>query len=202
MTITQCLVWFTYSSEPTAFQEYFGIDTRQVDLLLNWGPIFFVPVSPLVSWLLASHNGIRRTMLVGTSLMTAGALLRLVPCFLAAHSRRSWLGHAFLHAGQILNACAGPTAMNPVSLLSATWFPERERTTATAVAFLANGAGVSVGFLLGPAVVRSAATAPNLFYIEAGIALLPLVLIVLYFPNKPPVPPCIAAVRTPPPLSS
>ena len=48
--------------------------------------------------------------------------------------------------GQIAIAAAGPFNMGAVSLLSVIWFPENERTTATAIAAVSNGAGTTVGF--------------------------------------------------------
>ena len=43
----------------------------------------------------------------------------------------------------------GPVAMGGAPLLSATWFPAHQRTTATAVGSVLNGIGVSVSFIVG-----------------------------------------------------
>mmetsp|Transcript_56824 Transcript_56824/g.123540 ORF Transcript_56824/g.123540 Transcript_56824/m.123540 type:complete len:237 (+) Transcript_56824:248-958(+) len=83
--------------------------------------------------------------------------------------------------------------MSPVSKLSEDWFPDTQRTTATAVASVANGVGATAGFWLGPAVVTSPGDTPTLLYLEAGLALFGLVLVACYFPNRPPTPPSFAA---------
>ena len=43
--------------------------------------------------------------------------------------------------------------MGGAPLLSATWFPAEQRTTATAIAAVMNGVGVSVSFIIGELVI-------------------------------------------------
>jgi len=56
-----------------------------------------------------------------------------------------WTAIYIISAGQIFNAAAGPFLMAPVSHLSAQWFADNERTTATAISTTANFIGVAVG---------------------------------------------------------
>ena len=56
-------------------------------------------------------------------------------------------------AGQLLNGIAGPVTQAAPTLLSSTWFPSEQRTTATAVAALCGSLGVAVSFMIGPLVV-------------------------------------------------
>jgi MFS family permease len=88
---------------------------------------------------------------------------------------------------------AGPLVMAAPPLLSAQWFPDRERTTATAIASLANNFGSAGGFLLGPLLVKEAADLPKLLYAHAALAGANLLLILAYFPTKPSEPPSAAA---------
>ena len=46
-------------------------------------------------------------------------------------------------------AAGGPVAMGGAPLLSATWFPAHQRTTATAIGSVMSGIGVSVSFIIG-----------------------------------------------------
>jgi len=190
VSCTQCITWFTFSmSRPAFFEEFFGITRSELDLLLNYGPIFFLPFAPLVSWMLTLRNGLRKTEIFGAVLACAGACIRLVPCFVASPAARHSLGmRIFLHIGQALNAAAGPVAMSPVSLLSSRWFPLSERTTATSFAFLSNTSGVAIGFLLGPALVPDSASAPRIIYLEAALSIFALLAALFLFPTDPPQP--------------
>ena len=53
-------------------------------------------------------------------------------------------------AGQLLNGLAGPVTQAAPPLLSASWFPPAQRTTATAVAALCGSLGVALSFVIGP----------------------------------------------------
>jgi len=77
---------------------------------------------------------------------------------------------------------------NPI----ATWFGEKERTTATAIATLSNQLGSAVGFFLAPAIVN-ASSVPMLLIVEAAEAAFILVWTIIYFPDKPPSPPSASA---------
>lgn len=208
VSCTQCIVWFTFSaSAPSFFETFFGISRSELDLLLNYGPIVYLPVAPFVAWLLTCRNGLRKTVLFGAVLVCLGACVRIGPCVVSAPKRFALPSRVWLHVGQALNAAAGPVAMSPVSLLSAKWFPTREQTTATSIAFLSNVGGMAVGFLAGPALVRTAAEAPRFIYFEAGLGVLVLVLSIFFFPNdrsedeeevedRPPSPPPLSVQAT------
>ena len=91
------------------------------------------------------------------------------------------------HAGQILIAAAGPCLhglvvsqlpfpsprtlpllrpffMDSVTRLAVVWFPQRERTTATAIAQTSNALGTTVGFLNPLWLAPSPAAIPNVFW--------------------------------------
>ena len=53
------------------------------------------------------------------------------------------------HSGLNFYVAGGPVAMGGAPLLSATWFPAEQRTTATAIAAVMNGVGVSISFIIG-----------------------------------------------------
>jgi len=77
LAFVQSMVWFTFSSvelqvlpllwklilirtpnsHPQLLEGYFpDLDNSEVDLLLNWGPIIFLPVLPFVLWMLNSYE--------------------------------------------------------------------------------------------------------------------------------------------------
>ena len=52
--------------------------------------------------------------------------------------------------GQFFIALAGPFLVQGPSLLSVTWFPPHQRTTATAIASTSLGFGIALSFIVGP----------------------------------------------------
>lgn len=178
-----------------AAEEYYGVSVDTVDLLLNWGPIVFIPVLPCVVSR-AAHSGSLPTIVrTGALLCAVCCVLRLLPTWMPgtllgqyANSR----GIALVHLGHILNAAVGPIVMAPPPYLSSIWFGEKERTTATAVAVMANQLGAAVGFFA-PWVVKDAADIPHLLTIHFVLSLITLVMVLVYFPPMPPTPPSPSA---------
>ena len=106
----------------------------------------------------------------------------------------------------------GPVALGGSPLLSATWFPPSERTTATAIGTLAGYFGIALAFAVGPAMVPDVVmqtsvnnvsisnTSQNLAkladqkliqytYFELGLCTAVFVCVLVYFPARPPLPP-------------
>jgi len=192
-TFTQCLTWMTFSSVPAAVSEFYpGITSGTIDLLLNWGPIGYIPAVPVASWMAGRIGGLRMVQLTACSLVCAGSFIRTIPCWLSV----SFRGHGavyFLHVGQFLNALAGPFVMASTSKFSVTWFGERERTLATACCVLCNNLGATIGFLIGPFIVPTSEQLPILLYMEGGVALLITTMTLLHYPARPSIPPSSAA---------
>eukprot|EP01084_Bolivina_argentea_P202341 345737_1 len=83
--------WFTFSSVPEQVQEYYHLtkpsESGQVnpviDLLLNWGPICFVFVTPFSAYLLSIPlKGFKYTTIIAAILAFLGALIRCIPTIL------------------------------------------------------------------------------------------------------------------------
>ena len=107
----------------------------------------------------------------------------------------------------------GPVAQSAATVLSSTWFPPKQRTTATAVASLTSYIGTALSFIIGPQLVedvekyRTAKDQPvphnvtvkvtqeimNLMYLEFGISGFLFLLLLISFPAKPPLPPSATA---------
>lgn len=191
----QSMNWMTFSSVPDAVSEYYpGITNGTIDLLLNWGPIAYIPSVPVGSWMCGRVGGLRAVQLTACTLMFLGAAVRTIPCWLSVMFRGSGAVY-FLHVGQILNALAGPFVMASVSKFSVTWFGDGERTLATACCVLANNLGSTIGFLIGPFIVVSASQLPLLLYIEVGVAAAITAVTWIYFPAMPHIPPSPAAAQ-------
>ena len=96
-------------------------------------------------------------------------------------------------------------------LVSTTWFPPSERTTATAIGTLAANFGAALAFFIGPTMIPETndtfeGNKHNLtdkdvkfiegrlmdyFYVQIGIAAFLFLCVTIYFPSKPPLPPSI-----------
>lgn len=198
----QSLVWMTYSSvEPSVAIGFLAGDGKDVtqstlDMLLDWGPIFFLVALPAAVMLLQlpGSNGLRHSIVVAAWLCFFGALLRCLP--LISPSVGIWA----VHVGQALNAAAAPFVVVSPAFLALVWFPASERNAATAIANIANAAGRAVGYFLGPAVVSSTLFNTSakqelgrLLWVEVGVAALPVLATLAHLPREPAEPPSVAA---------
>ena len=195
LAFNQCMIWLTFSPIAQSAKQYYHISDSTVILLLNWGPIIFIPCLPLTYMLLNKPHGLRKTVLVLAITDFIGAALRLVPSILVTTptSEHVPLIMTFFHLGQILNAACGPLVMAPVSQLSCLWFAPHERTRATTIAIFANNFGSAIGFLISPYIVSSPEDCPRLLYVHMGFAFVACVMALIYFPAQPPTPPSAAA---------
>lgn len=117
-----------------------------------------------------------------------------------------------MNTGQILNGLGGMLAQSVGPFISNTWFPPDERTTATAIATLASQCGLALSYVVGPSIVTepkdmslqtnmtSEKIKVKLFdelsvfmFLELIITVVLLAVAVVYFPNKPKLPPSNSA---------
>lgn len=190
LSFNQSLFWLTFSPIQEYAQDYYNIDAAEVYLLLNWGPIIFIPALPFTFYLCDLPGGLRKVVLASSSFCAIGMLLRVVVNLI--HPLFPYSIY-FLHAAQIFNAMSGPLVMSTVSQVSLIWFGVNERTKATAIAVFSNYLGSSFGFLLMPALVTKPSEVPNILYTHAVMAVVAFLLTVSYFPEYPPTPPSRAA---------
>lgn len=140
LTSMQGLVWLTFSASPKEVKEYYnlgGEPDRQIDMLLNWGPISYVIAIAFV--MIAVNRGgtsLWRVLLSGGLLTASGAVVRLIPTFIGAEFRQSTSAAYVLHFGQFLNGLNGPPGGATPSALSAAWFAPEQRTLATSLAYI------------------------------------------------------------------
>ena len=123
----------------------------------------------------------------------------------------------FINLGQFLCMTMGIVALGAPPLVSGTWFPPSERTTATAIGTLVGNFGIAAAFLVGPAMVPgvdaqtnvsnasiSNSTAQDLAklihgqilqytYFELGLCTAVFLCVLVYFPARPPLPPSITS---------
>ena len=156
LAFNQCAIWLTFSPVARNAEAYYNISEATVDLLLNWGPIIFVPSLPATCALLNRPSGLRYCVIILAVTDFIAALFRILPSIITmatTNTGASSIALPFIHIGQILNAACGPLVMAPVSQLSCLWFAPHERTRATTFAIVANNFGASVAFIINPLIV-------------------------------------------------
>ena len=83
--------------------------------------------------------------------------------------------------------------MSSCTRLSCLWFADNERTTCTAVITLGGGLGSTIGYLLGPWVVKTADDVPKLLYITLAISSFIFVCMLIRLKDHPEIPPSATA---------
>ncbi|KAL8563241.1 hypothetical protein ACOMHN_065883 [Nucella lapillus] len=208
--------WATWGPITQTSKAVFSWTDGYVALQPLGGNLAFVLVMVPVTWLM-DVKGLRVSMIFSSFFLAVGFGLR---CVTSDPAVASWL----ISVGQILIGIGGSVPFGGVSLLAATWFPPTQRATATAVSSIFSYLGVALSFIIGPQLVpeppniTSIASADGqgnmrnvseavditeqrdaimrLLYYEAGLAGLVLVVVLVYFPATPPLPPCRSAAVT------
>lgn len=148
-------------------------------------------VFPLQTFVLSSENGLQKGIRLGIGLCFAGNLIRSLPLYLGFH--RSDEAFVMYHLGQILIGASGPLCLGSVTRLSCVWFPESERTTATAIAQTSNAMGTTIGFLNPLWLVTDPNEVVNIFTFSLIAIAIPAICCVVYLPSRPEYFPSVAA---------
>ena len=161
--------------------------------------------------------GLRASVLLLATVDFIAAGLQAIP--LSNLQIKTWLAHF----GAIFNSIGGPLAMALGPLISAVWFPPHQRTTSTAIASLAPYVGTGLAFIIGPLLVSDVGNHSStigksiadhiklrnnmshkqlmyvkqqvmkLMYTEFAAAAVILLVVIVYFPTKPKLPPSVTA---------
>ncbi|XP_074652993.1 solute carrier family 49 member 4 homolog [Tubulanus polymorphus] len=147
LALTQSAVWNTWGPIAESAEIVFGIQKKEIALLSNWTCITIVLSMVFFLWLM-EQKGLRWSVVVTAGLLTLGTGIR---CITPKPPLVSWL----MHIGAILNGLAGPVSMAAPPVISSTWFPATERTTATAIGSIFIYIGIAIPFIIGPIMVSS-----------------------------------------------
>lgn len=132
-------------------EQYFDVTPFATNML---GQVFYATFAIFLLpglWLAARPNGFRQAMLVGTGLNTLGAIVR-APSTVVGGKLGFWL----LGLGNVLCSISSPFWLPVTTMIPDRYFPMRERSSAVALANLANQVGVALGYALPRALVKSA----------------------------------------------
>ncbi|KAL3479109.1 major facilitator superfamily domain-containing protein [Aspergillus californicus] len=183
--------WLTFSAISTTAAEYYNVSESAINWLSTGYLFAFCVASPLVIYTL-NKGGPKPAIIITSSLLLAGNWIR----YAGARAKEGMFGVTMF--GQILIGLAQPFCLSAPTRYSDLWFSDRGRTSATAVATLANPLGAALGQLINSIwATEPDDVADMVLYlaIMATVASLPS----FFIPAKPPTPPSAssATIKTP-----
>ncbi|KAM7441414.1 hypothetical protein ABFA07_009503 [Porites harrisoni] len=205
-SIVSNMMWNTWGPIQRPCRLVFGWERWTVLLLSSLGAIGPILGAFPSTWLMDSR-GLRLSVLVTSSMLLAGKLVQLIPI---SNIKAKTI---FIYIGHLITMLPSFIANGGPPLVSNTWFPPNERTTATAIGALAANFGAALAFFIGPSMIPSTFDSSenstknfskkyihlletrimDYFYVQVGLAAFLFLCVVIYFPSKPPLPPSVAA---------
>lgn len=175
--ITMQILWITFAPVTIGAMAFYNVDAFSIVSLSLIFMIVYIPVTFLSSWLVEKLDfrwgaGIGALLggIFGFSRFFAGTNYTLLLIF------------------EILIAIGQPFLLNSITKLSANWFPDTERTTATGLCLISQFIGILLGFLITPFLVFG--NDLSIMLLIYGIAALISGLLFIFFAKaRPPTPP-------------
>lgn len=181
--------WTCYSVAPIALltEEAFGsINPEQLVVVF----LFANGIATACEPILLSRLGLRRTVLFGALLLMVGSIVKSggMPPIIRSNLQKGH-GEWKVYLGFFLVGLSQPLYQCTPALLSASWFPEVERTMATGVALNANQLGIGFAFIFGTLLVENSDDIPQYFGLLSVISTLTFLGTLIQFDDAPPTPP-------------
>ena len=171
--------WITFAPVSTTSGQYFKTSQSNINWLATVFLFAFCASAPFTFWTLRNH-GPKLAIVISAALLLSGNWIRY------GGTRANSFGTVMF--GQILIGLAQPFVLAAPPSYSNEWFSDAGRTTATAVASLANAFGAALGQLIDPFWTTKPSDVPNMvLYISiiSTVACLPS----FFIPAHPPTPP-------------
>ncbi|KAL4882023.1 major facilitator superfamily domain-containing protein [Aspergillus karnatakaensis] len=183
--------WLTFSAVSTTAAEYFNVSESAINWMSTGYLFAFCIASPVVIYTL-NKGGPKPAIIVTSTLLLIGNWIR----YAGAKANGGMFGVTMF--GQILIGLSQPFCLSAPTRYSDLWFSDRGRTSATAVATLANPLGAALGQLINSFWATEPHEVPDMvLYISimATIAAIPS----FFIPSEPPTPPSAssATIKTP-----
>jgi len=171
------ILWVSFIPVTTLAMKFYGVDEFSIILLSLIFLIVYIPVTFIAAWLIDKFD-----FKIGASI---GSLFMGVFGFLRYFADNNYI---FVLIFQIGIAIAQPFLLNTITKLSANWFSETERTTATGISLIATFIGIALGMFITPFIVILISFR-SMLLIYGILALIFGFLFVVFAKNKPPTPP-------------
>ncbi|EEP80429.1 conserved hypothetical protein [Uncinocarpus reesii 1704] len=185
--------WLTFSAVSKTSSQYFRVSEGAINWLSTGFLFAFAVASPAVIWTL-NKGGPKPSIVACAALLLIGNWIR----YAGTKAQDGIFGVVML--GQIIVGFAQPFVLTAPTRYSDAWFSDRGRTSATAVATLANPLGGALGQLIGPMWATKPSEVPNMvLYVsiillctkesrQSTVACVPS----FFIPSLPPTPPSAA----------
>ncbi|KAK5133799.1 hypothetical protein LTR08_007228 [Meristemomyces frigidus] len=182
--VTFIIGWdsITVAAISTSAAEYFGVSVDAINWLGTAGSFAFLVPIPIVIYVL-NKSGPKMSILIASALVLAGNWIRYAGTRVSSFST--------VMVGQVLIGIAQPFVLSAPTTYSKLWFTQNGRTTATAIATLANPLGAAVGSIVGVYLAEASGISGLMLYtsIISSVACIPGP----FIPAAPPSPPSAAA---------
>jgi hypothetical protein len=181
--------WTCYSVAPIAVltSEAFGsIDPEQLVVIFLGANALATACEPII----LSRLGLRKTVVFGAFLLMVGSIIKSggFPPIIESDLQKGQ-GEWRVYVGFFMVGLSQPLYQCTPALLSASWFPERERTMATGVALNANQLGIGCAFIFGTLLVGDSDDIVPYFGLLSLISTITFIGSLLQFDDAPPTAP-------------
>jgi len=177
VNITVQILWVSYATVTSVAVAYYNVEEIMIFLLAAIFMIVYIPVTFLSSWIIDKYD-----FKVGAGI---GAMFQGIFGFLRFIAGPNFMLVLIFQVGI---AFGQPFIMNAITKLSANWFPESERTSATGLGMIAMFLGIALGMFIPPLIVASF-NFQTMVLVFGVLSLISGILFVIFAKNKPPTPP-------------
>ena len=173
------VLWISFAPVTIEAAIYYNVGEFEIIFLSTVFMITYIPVSFIATWIL-NKFGFR--IGVGLGVMISGVFGFL----------RALVGQIYILVllMQTMISISQPFFLNSVSLLSANWFPESKRTTATGFSITSQFLGIALGMFLTP-IITIFYSFEIMMQIYGLSSLIIAIIFVILVRDKPPTPPSI-----------
>ncbi|XP_076017678.1 choline/ethanolamine transporter flvcr2a isoform X3 [Genypterus blacodes] len=192
-SMANTMQWLQYGIISNITMRFYNVNSSAIDWLsMMYMLVFILFVFPACC--LLDKKGMRVFLLVANAFNCAGTWVKVG----SAEPTLLWV--TFL--GQTLSATSQVFILGTPSPLAAVWFGTDEVSTACSIGVLGAQLGIALGFLIPPVLVPNVENLDELakhirlmFYISAGVATFVFLLVIIFFQEKPELPPSQAQAQ-------
>ncbi|MFX0065064.1 MAG: MFS transporter [Candidatus Hermodarchaeota archaeon] len=177
--ITIQILWISFAAVTSYAMAFYVVEELRIYLLSLVFMIVYIPVTFIATWLIDKYD-FKIGAGVGAILAGVFGLLR----FFAGTN------YMLVLIFQIGVAIGQPFLLNTMTKMSANWFPDSERTTATGLGMISVFIGIGLGLFVTPFIVEGISFEAMLL-IYGLLALSTGLLFVVFGKNRPPTPPSL-----------
>ncbi|KAH8693911.1 major facilitator superfamily domain-containing protein, partial [Talaromyces proteolyticus] len=173
--------WVTYTVVPTTASEYLGVS----DNAITWLSTAFMLAycgSALFVFHAVDRFGLKGTNIITSLLLFVGNWIRYVGTIERVNN------YGVVMFGQVVIGLAQPFCLSTPSKYSDTWFSSNGRTSATAIATLANPLGAAIAQFANPSLAATPDQVPQMVLVISIISTVGAIPS-FFIPSKPPTPP-------------